>query len=261
MKSTAQIKGHPLHPILVCFPIAFYIGTFVFDILATTRDPAFFHTAFYLNIAAIGTAVLAAIPGLIDYVKTVPPNSSAKKRGARHGLTNVAVLILFASALILRLVSDYPPTTAIMALEGVGVILLLFAGWMGGTLVYRNQIGVDIRYAGAGKWKEQHISTHEGEIEIADAGELEVNQMKLLHINGRRIVLGKTEDGYAAFSDYCTHRGASLAGGAMICGTVQCPWHGSQFDVKDGTVCAGPARMPIAVYPIVEKNGKVYLLL
>jgi len=261
MKSTAQIKAHPIHPILVCFPIAFYTATLLFDILAVTSDPAFLHTAFYMNLAAIVTAVFAAIPGVIDYTKTIPPNSSAKKRGAKHALTNIGVLILFSAAFVYRLVSETPPSGVLILLESVGEILLLVAGWMGGTLVYRNQIGVDIRYAGAGKWKEMHITSADGEIEVADVDELDVNQMKLLHVNGRRIVLGKTEEGYAAFSDHCTHRGGSLAGGNLICGTVQCPWHGSQFKVKDGTVYAGPAKMPIAVYPVAEKNGKIYLLL
>ncbi len=262
MRSTAQIKGHPLHPILVCFPIAFYIGTFVFDILAVTSDTAFLHTAWYLNICALLTAVVAAIPGAIDYFKTIPPESSAKKRGTQHALINVSVLLLFAIAFIIRAASDdIPPSTIIILIEAVGVILLFIAGWMGGTLVYRNQIGVDIRYAHAGKWKEERIDSHEGEIEVATSDELKINQMKLIHIRDRRVVLGRTEDGYAAFSDFCTHRGGSLAGGSMMCGTVQCPWHGSQFSVKDGTVEAGPAKMPIAVYPVVERNGKVFVLI
>jgi uncharacterized membrane protein/nitrite reductase/ring-hydroxylating ferredoxin subunit len=260
MKSTAQVKGHPIHPILVTFPIAFYIGTFVFDILAVANDPAFFHTAYYLNIAAMATAVLAAVPGLVDYINTVPPRSSAKKRGAKHALLNITVLLLYAIAFALRVTREYPPSLIILVIETIAVVLLLMAGWMGGTLVYRNQIGVDIRYAGAGKWKEQRIDTSNGEVDVAAVDELEVNQMKLLHINGRRIVLGRTEEGYAAFSDHCTHRGGSLAGGSMICGTVQCPWHGSQFNVKDGTVYAGPAKMPISVFPVTEKNGRIYVI-
>lgn len=261
MKSWAQFKGHPIHPILVCFPIAFYTATLVFDILALASDTSFLHTAFYMNLAAIGTAVLAAIPGLIDYLKTVPPNSSAKKRGAKHGLTNVTVLVIFLIAFIYRLQVEIPNVVLLIIMESVGFVLLLLAGWMGGTLVYRNQIGVDIRYAGAGKWKEQYIDATDGEIEVAQLGELDVNQMKLLNISGRRIVIGRTESGYAAFSDHCTHRGGSLAGGSMICGTVQCPWHGSQFSVTDGTVKAGPAKMPVSIYPLREKNGKLFLLL
>jgi nitrite reductase/ring-hydroxylating ferredoxin subunit len=45
----------------------------------------------------------------------------------------------------------------------------------------------------------------------------------------------------------------------MICGTVQCPWHGSQFSVSDGTVKAGPAKMPIVTYKLREENGKLFL--
>jgi nitrite reductase/ring-hydroxylating ferredoxin subunit len=152
-------------------------------------------------------------------------------------------------------------TTLILILEAAGLILMLFAGWLGGTLVYRNQIAVDPRYAEAGKWKEEYIKATTGKIKVATAGELKVNQMKLLHIGDKRIVIGKTEKGYVAFDDHCTHRGGSLAGGAMICSTVQCPWHGSQFNVETGMVKAGPAEESISVYPLSETNGGIYLQL
>src|SRR5690606_32302832 len=95
--------------------------------------------------------------------------------------------------------------------------------------------------------------------EVATTDELKVNQMKLVHLNNSRIVISRTENGYAAFDDHCTHRGGSLAGGAMICNTVQCPWHGSQFDVRTGMVKAGPAKESIKTYPVVESDGKVFL--
>lgn len=121
-------------------------------------------------------------------------------------------------------------------------VLLSIAGWLGGTLVYRNQIGVDPRYANAGKWKEAYFKQNEGSIVVANAEELQENQMKLLHLQNKRIVLAKTETGYRAFDDRCSHRGGSLAGGAMICGTVQCPWHGSQFNTETGQVLAQRKR-------------------
>ena len=130
---------------------------------------------------------------------------------------------------------------------------------MGGILVFRNQIGVDGRYAGAGKWKEEYVTATNGQFEIDNIADLKLNQMRLIHVEGNRIVIAKTEDGYVAFSDHCTHRGGSLAGGAMICGTVQCPWHGSQFDVKTGDVKGGPATEKIIVYSIKEDNGKLYI--
>ena len=261
MKSKAHFKGHPLHPILVSFPIAFFIGTLIFDVLGFMYDRNdFYTTAMYLEIAGIGFALLAAVPGIIDYFFVIPPKSSAKKRGATHGLINITMVIIFSVALLLRQKEEIS-FMIIIGLETAGVILLSIAGWLRGTLVFRNQVGVDIRYADAGKWKEEYIDNADGEINIASIDELKVNQMKLIHIKGKRIVVCRTEKGYAAFDDHCTHRGGSLAGGAMICGTVQCPWHGSQFDVHSGIVMAGPAKESISVYTIKETDKRVFLIL
>jgi nitrite reductase/ring-hydroxylating ferredoxin subunit len=78
-------------------------------------------------------------------------------------------------------------------------------------------------------------------------------------VNGQRIVLARSAEGYVAFSDHCSHRGASLGDGAMICGTVQCPWHGSQFDVRSGAVRAGPAVEGIETFHVREESGRVLL--
>lgn len=257
MRSKANLKGHPIHPMLIVFPIAFFIGTLAFDILGLIKNfDGFWQTGKYLEIAGIISAVIAAVPGLVDYTFTVPPESSAKKRATKHLILNVSMLIVFTLALLIRQ-DDF--SVIVIALEGGGVVLLSLAGWMGGTLVHRNQIGVDPRYAYAGKWKEAYFKQSEGIIEVADGEELKVNQMKLLHLHNKRVVLARSENGYTAFNDHCTHRGGSLAGGAMICGTVQCPWHGSQFDTKTGEVKAGPASEKINVYTISENAGKIYI--
>jgi len=94
---------------------------------------------------------------------------------------------------------------------------------------------------------------------IETVDDLKINQMKLLHLDGNRIVVCKTEKGYVAFHDHCTHRGGSLAGGSLACGTVQCPWHGSQFDVYTGSVMAGPATKNINVYRTKTVEGKVII--
>jgi uncharacterized membrane protein/nitrite reductase/ring-hydroxylating ferredoxin subunit len=259
MKSKAHIKGHPLHPILVCFPIAFFTGALIFDILALLNGQDFYQTATHLLIAGLIGGLVAAIPGLIDLLFTVPPKSSGKKRGIKHGLINLTAIILFGTALFYRLQVEPPAKLVVAGLEAAGVILLGFAGWMGGTLVYRNQIGVNPRYAGAGKWKEEYLEAINDRVEFTNAGELALNQMRLIHVGGKRIVVAKTAIGWVAFNDHCTHKGGSLAGGAMICETVQCPWHGSQFDVKTGNVIAGPAKEKIIVYPLEEVNGKLYI--
>jgi nitrite reductase/ring-hydroxylating ferredoxin subunit/uncharacterized membrane protein len=261
MKSKAHIKSHPLHPILIVFPIAFFIGAFIFDCLSLVFDNnTYWQTGYYLVFAGIAGALLAAIPGIIDYLYSVPPDSSGKKRAAKHGLINIINVLLFSYVAYYR-TSNEDSVTTVLLLEGIGVILLLIAGWMGATLVHRNQISVDHRYANAGKWNEAYINGDHRTVEIATADELKINAMKLLHINGKRIALGRTEKGYYAFDDRCTHRGGSLADGVLICGTVHCPWHGSHFDVETGSVKAGPAKEGITTYKVEEREGKIYLQL
>jgi uncharacterized membrane protein/nitrite reductase/ring-hydroxylating ferredoxin subunit len=261
MKSKVNIKSHPLHPILIPFPIAFFTGTLLSHLIGwLTNKPNLLQTAYYLNFAGICFALLAAIPGFIDFLYTVPPKSSGKKRAAQHGIINVLMLVCFTIAFFLR--RDETSGNIILAsLEIIGVSLMVIAGWLGGTLVYRNQIGVDIRYANAGKWNEAFIDKDSGEIEVATTDELEVNSMKLLHVKGKRIVLARTEERFVAFEDRCTHKGGSLAGGSIMCNTVQCPWHGSQFDVITGAVKEGPAKEEIKTYVVKENKGKIVLVL
>lgn len=262
MRSRAHLNTHPLHPILVGFPIAFFAATLVFDVMGLLTDSAFYHqVAEHLLIAGIGMAVIAAIPGLIDYRYAVPPDSSAKNRASIHAFLNVCMLALFATALAYRLTVFNPEPMVYLLLEAGAVIIMGTAGWMGGTLVHRNQIGIDHRYAFAGKWREVHAEAEEGKVNLGAIKDLKQDQMMLLHTAGKRIVVAQTDDRFVAFDDRCTHKGASLADGMMICGTVQCPWHGSQFDVVSGTVKAGPAISGISTYQTEVIGDILYVYL
>jgi len=258
MRSKASYDGHPLHPALIPFPFAFLTGALAFDLLGWwLAVGSLWTTGGHLAAAGVIMALVAAIPGFIDYVYTVPPQSTGKQRATRHMLLNLTVVVLFAVAWIVR---REAPALAVVGLELVGVVLLAIGGWMGGVLVSRNQISVDHRYAGAGKWKEATFPARAGEsVMVGHADDLKVNQMKLLRFDDRRVVLARDETGYVAFDDRCTHRGGSLAGGTMICGTVQCPWHGSQFAVRSGAVMAGPAKDGIRIYPVEDRDSVLRL--
>lgn len=259
MRSKASFRGHPVHPALIPFPLAFLLGAFAFDVVGVWLDrPALWTTGAHLALAGVIAGLVAAVPGVIDYWYTVPPRSTGKTRARKHALVNVSAIALFALARWIRGDATIQPDTVLIGAEGLGAGLLLMGGWMGGTLVSRNQISVDHRYANAGKWVEESVPTAAAGAPLRiDARDLGVNQMRLLHIGGRRIVLGRTEDGYVAFDDRCTHRGGSLAGGVLICGTVQCPWHGSQFDVATGAVQAGPAAENIRAYRVETADDKL----
>jgi len=261
MKTTAHYRGHPIHAMLIPFPIALLTATFIADLVGVLQDkPGWWEAGSYLAMAGIISGLVAGIPGFIDFLFSVPPKSSAKKRALYHMSVNVAALALFFITWILRDGFEGHPGQAGLILEAAGLILMTMGGWMGGTLVYRNFIGPEHRYANAGKWQEKRVKGAEGEaIAVADSNDLERDQMKLLHVRGKRIVLARTENGYVAFDDRCSHRGGPLADGILMCGKVQCKWHGSQFDTSTGAVKAGPAEDAIATYRVEERDGKVFL--
>ena len=263
MRSTAHLMGHPIHPMLVAFPIAFGVGAPVFDAVGVAADwPTVWSAGAYLAAACVVTGLVAGVPGFIDYLYTVPPESSAKRRATWHLGVNVTALALIALGWAFRDLASLRPGVGTLLLEAGGLGLMTWGGWMGGTLAYRNQIGVDHRSAHAGKWKEKSVEGKPGEaVDVGAADELKVGQMKLIRSAGRRIVLARTEEGYVAHDDRCTHRGGSLADGVLACGVVTCPWHGSQFDARTGAVKSGPAEKPIPTYEVNVSSGRVRLTL
>src|SRR5829696_871728 len=187
MQSKAVLFGHPAHPMLIPFPFAFLTGAFVFDALGSLTDrSSLWTTGSHLAGLGIVTAVLAAVPGLIDYVFTVPPNSSGKQRATRHMVVNLTTVALFVVAWLIRGGAGSPPGLLVLGLETAGAALLFMGAYLGGTLVTRNLISVDHRYAQAGKWRDEAIDgAKEGPVTVARRDELKVDQMKLLRVGGK----------------------------------------------------------------------------
>ena len=260
MRSKAAIQSHPIHPILVSFPIAFWVGGFIFDLIGTARpNPGLWAAGFYCVIAGCIGAVLAALPGATDWWFTVPSESSAKQRGLIHGGLNTLNLLLFIYVAYRLGSPSAVPDGTTLVLMAIGMVILGIAGWMGGTLVYRNQIGIDRRYASAGKLKTRSLSGWNKP--VCNQSELGDGQMLLAMVGTERVVVGRCSEGLFAFSDHCTHRGGPLSDGALVGCTVQCPWHGSQFDIRSGHVVAGPAQEKIKTYSTEIKNGEVFVQL
>jgi nitrite reductase/ring-hydroxylating ferredoxin subunit/uncharacterized membrane protein len=248
---------------LIAFPLAFLTGAPLADAAGLNFGiPSAWTVGAYMSVAAVISGLMAGVPGFIDYLYVIPPNSSAKKRATYHMIVNLFALGLVATSWPFRDWNNFHPDWIAVVFEAAGFAMSGIGGWLGGTLVYRNQIGVDHRYANAGKWREQTVDGRAGDaIAIEGARELKPGQMILIRTPRRRVVVARTDNGFAAFDDHCTHRGGSLAGGVMACGAVTCPWHGSQFAAKSGAIEAGPAENPIATHRIEDRGGDIHLIL
>jgi uncharacterized membrane protein len=145
MRSRFSIRGHPLHPLLVAAPIGLFVWAFVADIVYVASDnQTWYDISFWSGIAAIVTALVAAAPGLGDYL-TMAVHSDARVIATAHLVLNVAVIILFAAAAALQAGNGAlagSSLTAVVALHGIGVGMLAISGALGGEMVYRHHLGV-----------------------------------------------------------------------------------------------------------------------
>jgi len=144
MKSKATIGGHPIHPMLIPFPIALWATSFAVDVLFYfVRHQTLLVTAKFMIAAGCLAAIAAAIPGIIDWLGI--KNGEVKKVANWHARLNIAALVVFAISLFLRM-NSYSDLvgrrlTIPFLLSLVGVILISISGWLGGELVFRYGIG------------------------------------------------------------------------------------------------------------------------
>jgi uncharacterized membrane protein len=138
-RSTARIGGHPIHPMLVPFPIVCFILTFACDVGYIEGHTGLARTSNWLLIVGLGFAALAALAGLTDFFgdKRIQGSDAIK-----HMLANVLAVVIELVNLLLRLNNpDFIASTGVY-LSGVVVLILLYSGWKGGELVFRHGIGV-----------------------------------------------------------------------------------------------------------------------
>ena len=140
--STARIAGHPIHPMLIPFPIAFFVGTLTTDIVYSQNGQAFWATmGQWLLVAGLAMAALAAVAGLTDFLgdRRIRQLNAAW----HHMVGNVTVVVIELVNLWQRLDkgSDFVVPTGLI-LSAAVTALLLYNGWRGWEMVYRHHVGV-----------------------------------------------------------------------------------------------------------------------
>ena len=139
-QSTAKIGGHPIHPMLVPFPIVCFIGTLVADIaFVKYGGHGWAVGGRILLLVGLIMAALAAVTGLTDFVgeKRIQGPDAVK-----HMLANVSAVVIELVNLILRWHNDAAIPRIGIYLSVLVTLILLYSGWKGGDLVYRHGMGV-----------------------------------------------------------------------------------------------------------------------
>ncbi len=145
MRSKASVGGHPIHPMIIPFPIVLFFAALLFDLVHAWRKSDFWYklSSWNLILGLVGGAS-AAIPGVIDYFTSL--NISARRPTVFHALLNIAAIIVGALNLVLRLygrASTGPRRSYTMLLSAFSAALLTLSGWFGGEIVYRHGVAVE----------------------------------------------------------------------------------------------------------------------
>lgn len=147
MASPASIKGHPIHPMLIPFPIGLWVFSLVADLIYLWRGNPIWKDwiAFYSLLAGIIAAAAAAVPGLIDWLSIT--DKTVTKIANWHARLNVIALLVFAASFYLRTTSGASIVgenhTIPVALSVLGVLLITVSGWLGGEMVFKHGVAVD----------------------------------------------------------------------------------------------------------------------
>lgn len=141
MKSTARVGEHPIHPMIIPYPFAFLSGALGFRLAANARgSDTLAQTADHLRTVGLASAVVAAVPGVVDYFGSVP-DGPPKRTATQHALFNSGALVCFAAATVAARRGERA-RDAVLKFESVGTALLCVGGWLGGQLAYHHRIGV-----------------------------------------------------------------------------------------------------------------------
>ncbi len=143
MDSKAKVFGHPVHQMLVVFPLGLLATSFFFDIIRLAGGgEGFSVAAFYMIAAGIIGGLAAAVFGLVDWL-AVPSGTRAKAIGAYHGILNVVVVGLFIVSWGIRYRDSAAFMGSAVVLSLLGVLIALVSGWLGGELIDRLGVGID----------------------------------------------------------------------------------------------------------------------
>lgn len=224
--------GHALHPIATDIPIGAWSMTAAFDALALAGKRDLEPGADVALVVGIAGAIAAALTGFAEWSDT---RDEPRRLGMAHAALNSSALACYVASSVLRRTGR---RNAGIALAFAGLGMTSTAAYLGGELAFGYALGV--------KHTAEPIDPPDDFAPVCDASALADGETRPAYFNDVPVLLSRRGDRVTAVAATCTHRGAPLREASMADDCVTCPWHGSTFDVLDGTVREGPATFGLA---------------
>jgi nitrite reductase/ring-hydroxylating ferredoxin subunit/uncharacterized membrane protein len=256
---------HPLHPALVHFPIALFVLTLVLDavIYSGIASNNLFQASLYTISLGILTGIMAAIPGLADR-SSIRLDHPARKTVNIHMTLNLAAIGISIINLLLRASQQEAQISTLqLLLSAVGVGIILVSGYLGGTMVYDDGVGVGRHRRGTEPPRRtldvSMFERQDGWVPVCNEDDLADGETLRIDWNGTIIAVARVAGEVYAFQEFCTHRYGPLSEGKLQDHQVECPWHRSCFDIRTGKVVEGPAKVDLKTYSAMIRAGKIFI--
>lgn len=237
--------GHPVHPMVTDVPIGAWTTAAVLDTLELCGSDKYRDGAdAAISIGLVGAAG-AAVTGLTDWTGTTEVE---RKAGLAHALLNIGATALYFTSFLLRKRKNSRKTA--ISLSMAGYCITTVSAYIGGNLVYNQQVGVNHTALPSGYPKEF--------VPVLPENELHENTMKCVHAGKVDVLLVKKNNQIFAIANTCSHMGGPLSDGELLddC-SVQCPWHNSIFSLRNGDVIDGPATEPQPQFEVRISSGQI----
>jgi nitrite reductase/ring-hydroxylating ferredoxin subunit len=239
--------GHALHPVLTDVVIGSFVSATLLDVLGGDDDGSAAERLIGVGIAAYGPT---ALTGVVDWADGEAVDPRVRRVGLVHASVNATALGLYAASLAARKRGARGRGKA-LALGGAAV--LSAGGFLGGHLSFARGVGVN------------QTAFDEGVDDWTDAiasDDLKAGEPQSVTVGDTPVLLLRHADGIHAIHDRCSHRGCPLSEMGEVDGEIiTCNCHGSQFDLRDGSLQRGPATTPQPSYDVRESDGRVELKL
>jgi len=228
--------GHPLHAAITDLPIGLLLGSVVLDVLA---QPS---AADILLVASIATMILAALSGLADYAETP---GLARTRATLHSVLMTVTMLLVIVSAVMRAGAPADRTLPI-ALSMIAFVLVSAGAYVGGDVVYvlGNMVSRHAFRGPGTKW----IRLDTGE--LSDLADLPEGTPTKVHAGINDLVLVRSGTTVHAMHAVCAHAGGPMDKGKVVDGCLECPWHASRFELRDGRLRRGPSVYDQPTYEI-----------
>jgi len=235
--------GHPFHPVMTDVPLGAWTVTLLLDLMDDGRDRSGIARAADASVAlGLAGAVGSAVTGLTDWAET---DAKPRRLGVAHAVLNTTATLLFAGSLLSR---KSGRRSSAKGLAVAGYAAMIAAAWIGGDLVYHEQIGVD----------------HSSGRELPDTftpvlaeGDLEDGKPTRARYKEAPLLLVRKGSRVYCLAETCAHMGGPLSEGRLEGRTIVCPWHASRFDLATGQAVEGPTAFPQPCLQTRIREGQI----